>query len=145
MTPRDHTGYLVTRRRWVQTTGAVAGLAVFWSRPGSSQAAAASEATLIGAPEAGVVLEPRTQQSPIPQDVDAYLRINEDGTITLLTGKVEFGQGIRTGLAQLVAEELSVSIDAVEVIVIMGRTDETPFDIGTFGSLSMRSTGTRIR
>lgn len=78
-----------------------------------------------------------------PTDVDSYLRINEDGTITLLTGKIEFGQGIRTGFAQLAAEELSVPFESVNII--MGQTDEAPFDIGTFGSLSTRLTGPRIR
>ncbi len=131
----------------MQTVGATAGLTIFWSSGIGPQKAAGSDATPIGVPGSGATPEstpaPQSRPSPFAQEVDAYLRLNEDGTITLLTGKVEFGQGIRTGFAQLVAEELSASFDAVEVI--MGRTDESPYDSGTFGSRSMRSTGPRIR
>src|SRR5690606_26897524 len=104
-------------------------------------------ATPIGSPEAGATPEatpaPQAQPSPFPMEVDAYLRVNEDGTVTLLTGKVEFGQGIRTGFAQLAAEELSLPFEAIQIV--MGQTDEAPFDLGTFGSLSTRLTGPRIR
>ena len=78
-----------------------------------------------------------------PNAVDSYLQIGQDGTVTLMTGKVEFGQGIQTGFAQLVAEELDVALDKIKVI--MGQTDSTPFDIGTFGSLSTRGTGPTVR
>ena len=137
----------ISRRRFVQSAGAAAGLTIFWSNSTTAQDATPANATPIDAPEAGATPEatpePQAEQSPFPMDVDAYLRVNEDGTITLLTGKVEFGQGIRTGFAQLAAEELSVSFESVQVI--MGQTDESPFDIGTFGSLSTRLTGPRIR
>ena len=52
--------------------------------------------------------------------------------MTAYTGKVEVGQNIRTSLTQAVAEELRVAPVAVKVV--MGDTDLTPFDIGTFGS-----------
>jgi isoquinoline 1-oxidoreductase len=132
----------------VQAGAAAAGLTVFWSNTaGSQQVATPPNATPIGVPNAGATpaatpAAESTRSEP-PTNVDAYLRINEHGTITLLTGKVEFGQGIRTGFAQLAAEELSVPFEAVDVI--MGKTDEAPFDIGTFGSLSTRLTGPRIR
>jgi nicotinate dehydrogenase subunit B len=84
-------------------------------------------------------LAPRVQ----PTDVDAYLRVEADGTITLLTGKVEFGQGIQTGFAQLAAEELDVPFDRINAV--MGTTDRAPWDLGTFGSLSTRTTGVTIR
>src|SRR5207248_1469533 len=47
---------------------------------------------------------------------------------------VEFGQGIRTGFAQIVADELDVPLD--RVTVVMGDTDRVPHDFGTFGSHS---------
>lgn len=139
----------LSRRRFTQSVGAAAGLTIFWSNSAGAHQAAATppNATPIDSPEAGATPvatpEPQAEQSPFPMEADAYLRINEDGTITLLTGKVEFGQGIQTGFAQLAAEELSVPFEAVEVI--MGETDKAPFDIGTFGSLSTRLTGPRIR
>ena len=138
----------VSRRRFLQGGVAAAGLTIYWSWGVTAQESATpGAATPIAPPEAGATPEatpaPEQTRSGPPTDVDAYLRIEEDGTITLLTGKVEFGQGIRTGFAQLVAEELSVPFDAINVI--MGKTDEAPFDIGTFGSLSTRLTGPRIR
>src|SRR5689334_22710320 len=42
----------------------------------------------------------------VPRDIAAWLHIGEDGAVTVFTGKVEIGQGIRTSLAQVVAEEL---------------------------------------
>src|SRR5476651_828861 len=44
---------------------------------------------------------------PRPTNLDAWLQIASDGTITFFTGKTEVGQNIRTSLTQAVAEELS--------------------------------------
>ena len=44
--------------------------------------------------------------------LDAWIRINADGTATVFTGKVELGQGILTALAQIAAEELDLPLDA---------------------------------
>jgi len=67
-----------------------------------------------------------------PKDVSAWLHIGEDGVITACTGKVEIGQGIRTSLAQVVAEELHAPLSSIRLI--MGDTDLVPYDMGTFGS-----------
>ncbi|MBI3944541.1 MAG: xanthine dehydrogenase family protein molybdopterin-binding subunit [Armatimonadetes bacterium] len=69
-------------------------------------------------------------------DWNAFLRIGEDGSITLFSGKVELGQGIHVALAQVVAEELDVPVERVETI--QADTDRCPFDAGTFGSRSIR-------
>jgi len=66
---------------------------------------------------------------------DAWVHVGADGMVTAFTGKVEAGQGTRTALAQLVAEELAVPAQSVRVV--MGDTSRSPFDIGTFGSRSM--------
>ncbi len=78
-----------------------------------------------------------------PTDFNAYLRIGGDGRVTCFVGKVELGQGSRTSLAQLVAEELDVSFDSVDMV--MGDTDLCPWDMGTFGSLSIRQFGPVLR
>lgn len=78
-----------------------------------------------------------------PPDVNAYLKINPDGRVTCLVGKVELGQGSKTALAQLLAEELDVALDAVDMV--MGDTDQCPWDGGTYGSLSVRSFGPLLR
>ncbi|HKQ92489.1 MAG TPA: molybdopterin cofactor-binding domain-containing protein [Blastocatellia bacterium] len=72
--------------------------------------------------------------APRPVEIGAWLRIAEDGTVTAYTGKAEVGQNIRTSLTQAVAEELRAPVSVVKVV--MGDTDLTPFDIGTFGSLT---------
>ena len=61
--------------------------------------------------------------------------VGADGSVTAFTGKVEAGQGTRTALGLLVAEELAVPPGSVRVV--MGSTDVSPFDLGTFGSRSM--------
>ena len=66
---------------------------------------------------------------------DAWVHVGADGAITAFTGKVEAGQGTRTALSMLVAEELAVPADTVRLV--MADTDTSPFDWGTFGSRSM--------
>lgn len=78
-----------------------------------------------------------------PTDCNAYLRIAPDGGVTCLVGKVELGQGSKTSLAQLLAEELDVALERVEMI--MGDTDLCPWDVGTFGSLGIRQFGPVLR
>jgi nicotinate dehydrogenase subunit B len=68
----------------------------------------------------------------LPNDIGAWLHIGENGTVTVYTGKAEVGQNIRTSLSQCVAEELHVPIDNIQLV--MGDTQLTPFDMGTFGS-----------
>jgi nicotinate dehydrogenase subunit B len=68
----------------------------------------------------------------LPRDVNAWLHIAEDGTVTAYTGKTEVGQNIRTSLTQAVAEELRVPRESIRLV--MADTDRTPFDQGTFGS-----------
>jgi nicotinate dehydrogenase subunit B len=70
----------------------------------------------------------------LPKDIGSWLHIGEDGLVTVYTGKVEMGQNIRTSLTQAVAEELSVASEKIRMV--MGDTKLTPFDRGTFGSLT---------
>jgi isoquinoline 1-oxidoreductase len=74
-----------------------------------------------------------------PDDFNAFLRIGEDGKVTCFTGKIEMGQGIITSLAQMLAEELDVPLESVQMV--MGDTELCPWDMGTFGSLSTRYFG----
>ena len=79
----------------------------------------------------------------IPKDFNAFLRIGTDERVTCLTGKIEMGQGPITSLPQMLADELDVSYDAVDII--MGDTDLCPWDAGTFGSLTTRHFGIFLR
>src|SRR5205085_8791292 len=70
----------------------------------------------------------------LPNEVSAWIHIDSEGKVTVFTGKIEAGQNIRTSLAQQVAEELMVPFDSITMV--MGDTDLTPRDAGTFGSQS---------
>jgi nicotinate dehydrogenase subunit B len=76
-------------------------------------------------------------------DVDAYLSIGAEGQVTLYTGKVDLGTGIRTALAQIAAEELDLPFD--RVTVTQGDTALTPDQGPTSGSFSIQNGGMQIR
>jgi isoquinoline 1-oxidoreductase len=76
-------------------------------------------------------------------DFNAFLHIGADGRVTCFVGKIEMGQGIITALPQLAAEELSVPLSSVDIV--MGDTDLCPTDSGTYGSLSVRVFGPTLR
>lgn len=78
-----------------------------------------------------------------PEDFNAYLRIGEDGRVSLFTGKIEMGQGIITSLAQMLAEELDVPLDSVDMV--MGDTALCPWDAATVGSRSTKYFGPPLR
>jgi xanthine dehydrogenase molybdopterin-binding subunit B len=69
----------------------------------------------------------------------AVVKVNEDGTATLLTGTVETGQGSLTILAQIVAQELGIATD--DVHVVSADTDTTPMDTGAIASRTTYVTG----
>jgi CO/xanthine dehydrogenase Mo-binding subunit len=79
----------------------------------------------------------------LPQQIDAWLHLGENGRVTVYTGKVEVGQNVRTSLSQAVAEELHVPIDRIEMV--MGDTQLTPFDMGTFGSRTTPTMNPQLR
>ena len=98
----------------------------------------------------GIVVLVRLGPSPVlaqggsyPKDLNAYLRIGEDGRVTVFSGKIEMGQGVMTSLAQMAAEELGVSLDSIEMV--LGDTDRCPWDAGTWGSLTTRMFGPVLR
>ncbi len=90
-----------------------------------------------------VPLEVAIAQAPakLPGDLNtspmlsAWLRINADGTVTLMIGKVELGQGILTAVSQICADELDVDIGRIKII--SGDTAVVPNEGVTAGSQSM--------
>jgi nicotinate dehydrogenase subunit B len=83
------------------------------------------------------------QRRSYPEDLNAYLRIDENGRVTVFSGKVEMGQGVITSQAQMAAEELGVSLDSITMV--LGDTDLCPWDAGTWGSLTTRVFGPALR
>src|SRR5216683_6208684 len=78
-----------------------------------------------------------------PREIDAWLHIGENDKVTVYTGKVEVGQNIRTSLSQGVAEELRLPVEKIELV--MGDTQLTPFDMGTFGSRTTPTMNLQLR
>jgi len=75
--------------------------------------------------------------------LDDWLAIEIDGTVTAFSGKVELGTGVRTALAQIVAEELEVPLERVQMV--MGDTDRTPDEGYTAGSMTISGSGSALR
>jgi CO/xanthine dehydrogenase Mo-binding subunit len=82
-------------------------------------------------------------KSVAADQVDSYLAIGADGRITVFSGKVDLGTGIRTAMTQIAAEELDVPMD--RVTVIQGDTLLTPDQGPTYGSLSIQNGGMQLR
>lgn len=75
--------------------------------------------------------------------VDAWLAIARDGSVTVYTGKVDLGTGVRTALAQMIAEELDVAF--ARVSLVMGDTGLTPDQGQTASSVTIQGAGVEIR
>ncbi|HSV03804.1 MAG TPA: molybdopterin cofactor-binding domain-containing protein [Phenylobacterium sp.] len=74
--------------------------------------------------------------------LDAWIRVDADGRITVFTGKAELGQGIKTALIQIAAEELDVPPQGLRLVT--ADTGRTPNEGVTAGSHSMQDSGTAI-
>lgn len=85
----------------------------------------------------------RRRDQRLPEDFNAFLRIGEDGRVSCFTGKIEMGQGVITSLAMMLADELEVALDSVDMV--MGDTDLCPWDMGTWGSMTTRFFGPPLR
>ena len=118
-------GELPGRRDFLKATGLF--VFVFTEFPGSAQEPARLP----------------TGRQGYPTDFNAYLHVKADGRVTCFSGKIEMGQGPSTSLAQLLAEELDVPLASVDVV--LGDTDLCPWDMGTFGSLTIRQFGPVLR
>lgn len=75
--------------------------------------------------------------------LDAWIRIDADGQATVFTGKAELGQGLKTALRQIAAEELE--IDPLGLDLVTADTGRTPNEGFTAGSHSVSDSGTAIR
>jgi len=120
----DRTGLPLSRREFLKLMGG--GIVILFS---------------VGDP---LLLEAqRRRGQSLPDDFNAFLRIDEYGRVTCFTGKIEMGQGVITSLAQMLADELEVHLDSVDMV--MGDTDLCPYDMGTFGSMTTRFFGPPLR
>jgi CO/xanthine dehydrogenase Mo-binding subunit len=126
-TTDQHSNAIDTRRRdFLKTSGAL----VVTFAVGNNLAGAAPDSP---APSKTVALD----------QVDGFLSIDAKGMVTVYSGKVDLGTGIRTAMTQIAAEELSVPLASVNVI--QGDTLLTPDQGITWGSLSIQVGGMQIR
>src|ERR1700736_3838772 len=84
-----------------------------------------------------------TAKTAAPDQVDGFLALDRQGNVTVYSGKVDLGTGVRTAIAQIAAEELDVPMARVNVI--QGDTLLTPDQGPTYGSLSIQNGGVQIR
>jgi putative selenate reductase molybdopterin-binding subunit len=73
----------------------------------------------------------------------AFLKMNEDGSFTLLAGASDVGGGADTVLAQIAAETLGVTLD--KIVITSGDTDFTPFDVGAYASSTTIISGGAVK
>lgn len=77
------------------------------------------------------------------QQVDSFLAVNGDGTVTVFCGKVDLGQGLRIAIRQIVADELGISVENINYVE--GDTALTPDQGRTSGSTGIQRGGMQIR
>jgi len=120
-------GTLVSRREFLKTGGSlVVGFSLMPLLPAAAAAAGGAAA------------------KPVSLDrIESFLAIGADGSVTCYSGKVDLGTGVRTAIAQIVAEELTVPFEKIRLV--MGDTLLTPDQGVTFGSLSIQNGGVQIR
>jgi nicotinate dehydrogenase subunit B len=96
-----------------------------------------------------VVPPPSAPEPGLPGDLAAtpvlgrWLDFSADGVVTVATGKVEYGQGVWTALAQIAAEELDVRLARVRVAPVSTAT--SPDEGTTSGSKSIEDSGAALR
>ncbi len=132
-------GHSTSRRGFLKGTGAlVVTISVVGALPSLAEAAPADQASPTPTPTPALA---PTQLDPT--QLDSYIKVGGDGTVTAFTSKIEMGQGNQTALTQIVAEELSVPL--AQVNVAMGDTANTVQEAGTDASATIFSTGSNLR
>jgi CO/xanthine dehydrogenase Mo-binding subunit len=128
MNSHDAERHALSRREFLAASGA---LIIAFSLASSSLRAQQ--------PAAGPKLPGSLDSNPM---LDSWIRIDADGSITVFTGKAELGQGVKTALIQIAAEQLYVPPQRIRLIT--ADTRQTPDEGYTAGSNSMKDSGTAI-
>ena len=128
MKPLEATHHALSRRDFLAASGAL--IVGFSLAPSSLRAQK---------PAAGPKLPGSLDTNPM---LDSWIRIDADGSVTVFTGKAELGQGVKTALIQIAAEQLYVPPQRIRLIT--ADTRQTPDEGYTAGSNSMKDSGTAI-
>jgi CO/xanthine dehydrogenase Mo-binding subunit len=118
----------LSRREFLQAGGALV-IGMGFSRGAAAQRVAGAEAAL------GKTLD--------ASELDGFLAVHADSTVTLYCGKVDLGQGLRIAIRQMAAEELGITVD--RIAMIEGDTALTPDQGPTGGSSGVMRGGVQIR
>ena len=78
-----------------------------------------------------------------PQELALFIAVNDDGKVYGFNGHVDLGTGIRTSLAQIVAEELDLALD--QVCMVLGDTDSAPNQGATIASATIQISAIPLR
>lgn len=118
----------VSRREFLQAGGGLI-IGFAFSDHGAAQRAGPSGTAL-----------PKTVDA---SEVDGFIAINADSSVTIFCGKVDLGQGLRIAIRQMAAEELGVDVD--RIAMVEGDTALTPDQGPTAGSSGVMRGGVQIR
>ncbi|HCD1617118.1 TPA: molybdopterin-dependent oxidoreductase, partial [Serratia marcescens] len=100
--------------------------------------------SLLPAPFNAFAAEPASTPADLPLDrVDSFISLTADGRVTAFNGHVDLGTGIRTALAQIVADEICVPFE--HVTMILGDTQRTPDQGPTIASATLQVTSVPLR
>jgi CO/xanthine dehydrogenase Mo-binding subunit len=80
---------------------------------------------------------------PLPNQLDSWLAIQQDGSVTAFFGKMDPGQGVDVAIRQIVAEELDVAVE--RVVIVMGDSARTVNQGGASGSTGVERGGITLR
>src|SRR6185312_4688814 len=94
-------------------------------------------------PQAGSLAVVRPDGAGAAGDIETFIKITADGSVTAYNGHVDLGTGIRTALGQIVAEELDVSF--ARVVVVLGDTSLVPNQGATIASETIQITAVPLR
>jgi 4-hydroxybenzoyl-CoA reductase alpha subunit len=73
---------------------------------------------------------------------EAFIKLSDEGTVTVITSALDMGQGAHTAMAQIVAEELGVRLS--DINILSNDTDLTPYDLGSWGSRASFMNGNAV-
>src|SRR5690606_37905325 len=100
-------------------------------------------ALIVAAPAAASAAQGAGSASLDPTELDSWIAIAPDGGVTAFLGKPDLGQGIDVAIAQIVADELDVPVDRVEVVT--AHTGRTINQGGASGSTAVQSGAKPLR
>ena len=125
---RDHAGTSLSRREFLQGTGAlVVGFTL--AAPAFAQRLERADGVIGKTLDVG--------------EVDGFIAVNADGSVTIYSGKVDLGQGLRIAIPQMAAEELGIGVE--RIAMVEGDTALTPDQGATAGSSGIVRGGVQIR